>query len=114
MSNESNEAGASWPKRICTNRVHDSIIERILFESESDENYDFSDSGDEYMAKNSFHFSDDSESFDIDVDFEDNWGNVQNIPSQYNNELGEMDNRGMKKNLICLIMILQNKMNYWF
>lgn len=93
MSNESNEPGPSRPKRNCTTRVYDCMIERMLFESESDENYDFSYSGSEYMAENSYHSADDSESFDSDVELKDDSGNVQNIPSQYDNELGEMDNR---------------------
>jgi len=54
------EPGPSRPKRNCTSREYEKRIEQILFESDSDENFDLTDSGSEYMGKNiEFSESDD-------------------------------------------------------
>lgn len=69
-----------------------------LFESESNEDFDFSDSGSEYMVETSSQPVDDSESdSDIDVTLMDNIGNVQNTPTQSYTEVSEMDVRWLEK-----------------
>lgn len=51
-NDELNEPGPSRPKRICTNNNYQELIEHILFNSDSDENNDFFDSGSEYEYEN--------------------------------------------------------------
>jgi len=74
MDNISNESGPSRPKPICnSNRNYQQQIEQMLFDSDSDENYDFSDSGSEYEFENNEQVSDD---FQSDNDIVNNLLNV--------------------------------------
>lgn len=91
MSIDLNEPGPSWPKRICTSRWYESKIVHMRFESESDENYDFSDFGSEYIAENFSQAADFSESSESDVDLVDDVGNVQNSSTQFNIDFSEID-----------------------
>ena len=50
MSNKLNESDPSQPKRICTNRGYENRIKQMIFESESDEDFEFSDSGSDYFC----------------------------------------------------------------
>ncbi|KAL4089606.1 hypothetical protein QTP88_024617 [Uroleucon formosanum] len=61
MDEKSNESGPSRPKRLCSGRVYENTIEKMLFQSENDENFDCTDSGSDYMAV------DDSDSSESDV-----------------------------------------------
>lgn len=97
MSNNLNEPGPSRPKRICTNRVYESAIEHMLFESDSDENYDFSDSGSEYNIMDPSQAADDSETSESDDNDPADPGNEHNISTQFNNAFGEMGIRWLEE-----------------
>jgi len=72
MDDKSNESGPSRPKRVCSGCVYETTIEKMLFESESDVNFDCTDSGSDYMA------ADDSDSSESDVLS----GNIQQLHVQ--------------------------------
>lgn len=82
------------------------IIEHMLYEFESGENYNFSYSDSEYMAAIFSQPADDSESSESGDDPEDNAGNVQNTSIQYNTEVSKMD--------VCWIKVKSDMPNFHF
>jgi len=72
--------------------VYENAIEKMLFESESDDNFDFTDSGNDYMAESTLGTQDDSGSSESDVHSVENTGDIQQIHTQtnkHNTEVGE-------------------------
>uniref|UniRef100_A0A2S2NK99 Uncharacterized protein n=1 Tax=Schizaphis graminum TaxID=13262 RepID=A0A2S2NK99_SCHGA len=106
MDNISNESGPSRPKRIYnSNRNYQQQIEQMLFDSDGDENYDFSDSGSEYEFENNEQVSDD---FKSDHEIVNNLLNVNTQSSTNINNGGgwkeekiEMFNFPFIKNMNC-------------
>jgi hypothetical protein len=60
------EPGPSRPKRNYISREYETRIEQMLFESDSDENFDLTDSGSEYMGENIEFSESDDEISDIE------------------------------------------------
>lgn len=72
MNEKSNESGSSRQKHVCSGRVYENTVEKILFESESDNNFDCTYSGSDYIA------ADDSDSSESNVLL----GNIQQLHVQ--------------------------------
>ncbi|KAL4084754.1 hypothetical protein QTP88_027665 [Uroleucon formosanum] len=123
MDNALNEPGPSRPKRICRNSNYQQQIEHILFNSDSDENNDLTDSGSEYECANiEDDLSDDFESEDeINTIQRDNSQSLTNINNgetgfHWQEEEIEMSNFPFTKQNELLVSMedKQNPIDYIF
>ncbi|XP_025423083.1 piggyBac transposable element-derived protein 4-like [Sipha flava] len=106
MDNTLNESGPSRPKQLCSmNRNYEQQIEQMLFNSDSDENYDFSDSGNEYEFENTEQVSDD---FESDTEIANNVPSVNTQSSTNTNNDGDWQEREIE--LSNFPFIKQNEM----
>lgn len=101
MDNTLNESGPSRPKRLCSmNRNYEQQIKQMLFNSDSDENYDFSDFGSEYEFENTEQLSDD---FESDTEIANNVLSVNTQSSINTNNDGDWQEEEIELSLIYLL-----------
>lgn len=124
MESALNEPGPSRPKRICRNSNYQQQIEHILFNSDSDENNDLTDSGSEYECENveddlSSDFESENETIDITKrDNSQSSADIDNDEPGFNwqEQEIEMSNFPFTKQNELLVSIedRQNPIDYFF